>query len=240
MITRRWVRVLVLCLCLNAIVVGLWEGAARGERSRSLLSAEATKPLVRQQELSAVRVKATVYQVVVPDEKVSELDSHSLASGGKTLAMMRTALAALGQTKVLHHIDQSVELGREHRLSTESRLPIVNSIARGKNDVVTVNYSNPMILGATFHVFGVWNNDVRGGSVETKFAVDLRGSRELEIQLFEQKKVVNYDIHSCNLSHAGFVRPGEPAVLLTVVGDARKSGNAFVYVVRLVLSTPGR
>ena len=187
------------------------------------------------QNLTNLRFRATVYQVMLANDRVPDLDAHALAALAGSPAKFQRSLADFGTLKVWSHVDQSIQLDEGNRIQDQSELPIISSIANLKADIVTVSFRQ-VNVGVTYEVNSSWPDGKAGGKVRLRLVTKLQGARPFEIKVADANP--QFDVNECQLTCARTVALDRPLVLVSAAGDLRDSGEVCAYVIRIVLSDP--
>ncbi len=226
---RRSARWGVAACVLVSTAAGLWaSGCGEGAAGGGLAAQGAGGQAAASQPLPATaRFQAVIYETHLPSERVGQLDAKDLAA--KRPEAFAKALTALGATKALYQVDQSVELA-EARISIGSRVPIVmNTRATAAGPTLrTVQYED---VGAIFDIRG---RLAGGKQIQLQMEVDLAAS-DSGVEVGAGAAAPAF--RKARLSYVGPVEQGRAFVALAVDSAAKdKDGNAVAFVCRAVLS----
>jgi hypothetical protein len=182
--------------------------------------------------IAPARFEATVYEVQVPEKRVTDLDAEALGAIAGTPEDLTKTLAGFGRVKVLYKIDQTVNLyGENITLSTSEPMvtsahkmgpgPVINSITYMEAGFI-VNLSSRTLAG---------ESPGKVLYVEANFELSALADSGVEIS----PEVKATCIRSVRLNHSEAPRFGNPMVLLNVSAPGRgDKAQPVAYVIRYV------
>ncbi len=184
------------------------------------------------EQVRDLRLVATIYQVMLSNDQVMELDAWALTKQAQTLKDFHERLSTLGKIKVWSHVDQSIALGQSTEIHEESRLPVINSIANPKADIVTVNFREVKV-GVQYLITAMQDDD---GVIVLDLSGTIRGSRAFKIPV--QDASPQFDITAFRVACHRSIDLASPLILIATAGDHRGSGEVCAYVARVYLTDP--
>ena len=214
---------------------------AGGARFRPLGMAPAPMPMdagPAAREIAPARFEATVYEVVGAEDRLAALQASALETKAATAQDLAKALGEFGTVRVLHKIDQTVNLhGESIVLGTREPMISGSSIGPGGRTVNSVTYQETGLrvnLSASTAPEGPANKVL---SVQVNFELSVLAESGIEIA--PQAKASS--IRRMDLRHSEAPRFGKPLVLLqaSAPGAAGKT-PAAAYVIRYLFGEMGR
>ncbi len=204
---------------------------ATGERMLSRPPMAARPPA----EVAPARFEATVFEVEVPEARIVELDAKALEAKAATAQDLAKALAEFGKTKVLHKIDQTVNLyGESILLGTHE--PMITGTrqmesGRGFNSVTYQEVGLVVNFAASPPPPESPRKDL---NVQVNFNLSTMADSGVELS----PGLKASSIRSVQFSQTGTPRFGRPSVLLNVSAASGGDNKALptAYVVRYVLN----
>lgn len=179
--------------------------------------------------LKTARVQATIYRLLLPADRIVELDSEHLAQDAGTAAKLRDVLDTMGATSVLYHADQVLDIaeGGEIRLGSHQPMVVGESVSASGRTSQQFQY---MDVGAQMQVKR-GSDDGSPIRIMLEFSSLSPSGNEVRDRSFRVDKV--------QMSHAGPVVAGSPIIAIGVDGTAAQDGvSAIAYICRIVLSKP--
>ncbi len=188
--------------------------------------------------VAPARFEATVYEVQVPSNRIADVDARALEAKAATPQDLAVALAAIGGTKVLYKIDQSVNLyGERIMLGTSEPMVTGSRVMSGGQTINSISYQQVGLmvdLSANAPPNDAARKDLQ---VQVNFELSVLADSGIEIS----PQVKASSIRNVQLSHSEIPKFGKPSVMLSIsapsVGD---KAQAVAYVVRCVFSETGR
>jgi beta-lactamase regulating signal transducer with metallopeptidase domain len=203
--------------------------------------------------VAPARFEATIYEVAVPENRITDLDAVKLESAAATPQALATALSDFGSPKILYKVDQTVNLYGEN-ITLGSQEPMVTGTrinADGKA-INTISYQNVGLITrisaaaprdgsghpqtSTVHLY---TNDhpvakvTYGQNTEPDVQLNFQLSAMADSGVELASGVKANRIRSLSLSQSGTPKFGKPSVLVTVSapGSGEKSPST-AYIVR--------
>jgi hypothetical protein len=180
------------------------------------------------------RFQATIYEVHLPPAMVGQLDAKALAATGPTAADLEKTLAAIGRTRAVYQVDQSVNPAKD-RITVGAQVPMITS-SRTTEAGGTVNSIQYQSVGAIFKFAA---DPAKAGRkvVDLQLAVEISAILESGVEVSKGVKATT--IGNYTMPYTGAVELGRPFVFFSVdavVKDA--DSNAVAYICRAVLGEP--
>lgn len=178
-----------------------------------------------------VRFRATVYEVHMAPAKMGELDAKALAAKGATAAAFAAELEAVGKTKALYQLDQTVNPAKD-RAMVGTRAPMVTSTRVGPDGkaVSSVTYQP---LGAIFKFFSDPAKATRT-RLDLQLEVEISAMVDTAVELTPGTKAPA--VRNYSLTCTGPVDLGRPLVFFSIDASTKDAdGNAVAYVCRAVM-----
>lgn len=178
-----------------------------------------------------VRFRATVYEVRMAPARVGALDAKALAAKGPTAAAFAAELEAVGKTKALYQVDQTVNPSKD-RAMVSTRAPMVTSTRVGPDGkaVSTIQYQS---VGVIFK-FSADPAQATRARPDLHIEVEMSALLDTAIEVAAGTRVPA--VRSYNLTYMGPVDLGRPFVFFSVDASTTDAdGNAVAYVCRAVL-----
>ena len=183
-------------------------------------------------DFSSVRFQAVLCQVRLPPERVVEIDPDRLAAGGVKGFVAK--LSAIGTSRVLYRLDQTVDLHTTSRIRTGSRVPFVTN-ARMTQTGRTVRAIEYVRAGVNCRITPKPVKDTDPPCMQAKVEIDLTTAADSRVSVSEKVKAVA--MHSVTLLHAGPVALGRPFVMVaTGPAGQGKDAEAVAFVCRAVFT----
>jgi len=186
--------------------------------------------------VAPARFQATVYELEIPENRISDLDAAKLESTAATPQALAAALGAFGTPKILYKVDQTVNLfGENITLGTQE--PMITGTTQGNGGQVfnSITYTS-MGLVARISAAVPPNNSKRGDpNVQLNFLLSVMADSGLGLS----ENVNATRIRSIQLSQSGTPKFGKPSVLVTVnAADPGEKSRPVAYIVRYLFTQP--
>jgi hypothetical protein len=175
-----------------------------------------------------VRLQVVVYEVKLPTEKIAGLNVDDLTAQARTPASLQETLSRLGPSRVIHHLDQGVDLQKETSVNIGTHSPFVQNRQAGPKGQVnsSVSYED---VGGIVKLRGQWDprSPERGTA---QINVELSTLSDSTVELSGNVKAPVF--RKLRQQYDGPFVIGKPVLLLAA--DAQDSaGPAFAYVTRI-------
>ena len=177
--------------------------------------------------LLAAPLRATIYELRLPPDRLAGLDARKLESAGP--GELQKSLETLGTVKVLYRVDQSVKLSGD-RVTISSSVPFVTNtrLTEGGREIRTVQYRS---VGAVFNFRGQPQSD---GRLRVGLGIELSTMGESGVSIATSMPAML--IRSATLAYSGSVPPDRPFVLVSADADARDAnGQAVAHIAQVVV-----
>jgi len=180
------------------------------------------------------RFQAAIYEVHLPPAMVGQLDAEALAAKGPTAADLEKVLAAIGRTRAVYQVDQSVNPAND-MINVGARVPMITS-SRTTEAGGTTNSIQYQSVGAIFKFAG--HPAVVGRKVlDLQLAVEISAILESGVEIGKGVKATTTGNYSMGCT--GPVELGRPFVFFSVDATVKDAdSNAVAYVCRAVLGEP--
>jgi len=180
------------------------------------------------------RFQATIYEVHLPPAMVGQLDAKALAAKGPTAADLEKALAAIGRTRAVYQVDQSVNPASD-MITVGARVPMITS-SRTTEAGGTINSIQYQSVGAIFK-FAAGPAKAGREVVDLQLAVEISAILESGVEIGKGVKATT--IGNYTVAYTGPVERGRPFVFFSVDAAVRDAdSSAVAYVCRAVLGDP--
>ena len=185
-----------------------------------------------------VRFRATVYEVRLPNSKLPELDAVRLAEQGKTPAELQKALAMFGKNKVLHHVDQGIDLKEGGLIETAIMTPYAEATFVPNTTVVNAGIKF-ISRGMTVKVKGGWSGDKDQARIKVALEASVSVDEMSDLKLTEGVETKIPASKTIKFMSTSLVNPGSPAILVAAEGEsATTEGEASAAYVVWFTVTP--
>jgi hypothetical protein len=209
------------------------EGKAVGFVARIVLGeALPDRPAPVPAEGLVVPLDVKVYELLLPPQKVDDLDAAKLTAAAADPAAFEKALAALGKAKLLYRLGQSVKLSGD-RLMVGDSVPIAagTETTTSGNSKTRVQH---MSVGVILKISGRPETD---GGIRADMDVELSAQTTSTVSI--APKMPAPVMHKQNMARKGHVAPDQPVVFLAADASTPEiDGQAVAYVVRMVAGKP--
>ncbi len=210
-------------------------GAASGPLARSRPAAAQPEALRPDQVLSA-RFQATVFEVQAPEDRLKGLDAKALTAKAATVEKLLSALSAVGTVRVLHRVDQPVNVCSE-QITLGGSEPVVMG--------ARISPAGQVIKSVTYHEVGFIVRlkapppakpaDPKGTVVT--MAVQLAALAPSETEIAPGVKAAA--TRNVSLNHSEPLTFGRPVVMVSASATAvGAEAPSAAYVIRYVFSPP--
>jgi hypothetical protein len=177
---------------------------------------------------------ATIYDVRLPVEKISQLDAVVLAKGAGSVAEFEKVLGDLGAVKPLYRVSQAVRLSADSIMMGANVPYITNS--QVTNTGQTINSVSYTQVGAVFNVAG------KTGAGADSIALNL----DIQVSALTEGGGVpiSTNVHAplfrtVTMTHKGTVTAKQPFVVVSADAmNVDDKGKAVAYIARVVLGAP--
>lgn len=232
-------------LAMLALPAGAQSGGSEGkaretpqQAERAPAKAATTQPAPApppQREIATVRFEATIFQVAVTPEHMTDLDTKALTAEAASPAKLAQALQKLGETKVLYRVDQTVfaDGGRQGKIEIAQDTPYVAGMQKGGGGENVPNISRQH-LGANFDVFAVVPDGAPAGRVHATVKVDVSAMTQSNVSPSSDTTAPTF--WRVSQSYGGLTDLGKPIVLLSADGSrggGTSASTAFVTLLQL-------
>lgn len=182
--------------------------------------------------IAPARFEATVYEVQLPENRIADLDAGVLETKAATAQDLAKALEAFGTTKVLHKIDQTVNLyGETITLSRNEPMVTATRMDNSGNAVNSISYQQVGLIVSLSASTPPPETQRSGLDVQLNLELSSLADSGVEIA----PKVKASSTRNVQLSHSENVRFGKPLVMLNVSAPASNDKSLpTAYVVRYV------
>ncbi|MCX5670534.1 MAG: hypothetical protein NTU94_04335 [Planctomycetota bacterium] len=180
------------------------------------------------------RFQAAIYEVHLPPAMVGQLDAQALAAKGPTAADLEKVLAAIGRTRAVYQVDQSVNPAKD-MINVGARVPTITS-SHTTEAGATTNSISYQSVGAIFKFAG---RPAEAGRkvLDLKLAVEISAILESGPEMSKGVKATT--IGNCSMGYTGPVELGRPFVFFSVDATVKDAdSNAIAYVCRAVMGEP--
>ena len=183
-------------------------------------------------DIAPARFEATVYELQLPENRTADLDAQALEAQAETLQDLEKALEKSGKVKLLHKVDQKVNL-YEDTIVLATREPVTTGTHKTAlgSTINMVTYQELGLMVSFSASTPAKDSQRKGPEVQVSFKLAAlgEGGKEMSPGL----KAPN--IHNIQVSHSEIPRFGKPKVLLKVSppGGGEKA-QPVAYVVRYV------
>jgi len=184
----------------------------------------------------SVRFQAILCEVSLPAEGAADIDAERLAAAPGDVKGFMAKLSALGASRILYQLDETVDLHAPSRIRAGSRVPFVTA-SRVTESGRTVNAVQYMAVGADCRIAGRPVKDTDPPCMQVEVKVELSTVSESGVSVSE--KVKGVATHQATLLHAGPVALGRPFVMVTMGPAAKgkgKDAEAIAFVCRAVFT----
>lgn len=177
-------------------------------------------------------IDATVYDVRMAADMIGLLELDTLTRASATPQAFEKELAALGATKPLYRVSQSVRLSGDMIL-IGTEVPVVTN-TRMTDRGQAINSVQYRSTGAVFTVAG---RAGAPGGIDLDLGIEVAASSEGGAAVAEQVKAPI--MRKATLSHKGPFQPGKPFILISVdAASADNDGKAVAYIARITMGEP--
>jgi len=211
------------CVVLAVVALAGCEPQATGRSDAE------SKGMVASADASLARFQVTIYEVRVGAERIDALNADALAAKAETPDALEKALSAVGETKAMYVIDQTVNLA-DDRIRLSKREPFVTNtrVSESGRRMNAVQYEE---VGAIFAITGEAGDE----GLDVKVAIEMSAMTDGGTEV--APGVGAMVVRSVELGRTGPVHFGRPEVLVAVDASARNAkAGAVAYVCRLVFS----
>jgi hypothetical protein len=195
------------------------------DRSSSIVNASS------QTNVAPAQFEATVYEVLVPGNRIADLDAVTLESSAATSRALATALEAFGPTKILYKVDQPVNLYGEN-IKVGSNEPLVTSTSysgRSGTPINSYSYTSIGLIADISSPQSPKDPNRAEPNVQVRFQLSTMSSSGVEITQGNEAR----RIYTVNLSQSGTPKLGKPCVLVTVsAASADEKHPPVAYIIR--------
>jgi hypothetical protein len=165
-------------------------------------------------------------------DMIGLLDVGALAKASETPQAFEKELAALGATKPLYRVSQSVRLSGD-TITIGSEVPIVTN-TRLTDRGQAINAVQYQSTGAHFTLAG---RSTAAGATDLDLNIQVAASSEGGAAIADRIKTPV--MRKATLSHKGAFQPGKPFILVSVdAAAADPEGKAVAYIARITLGEP--
>jgi hypothetical protein len=180
----------------------------------------------------STRFQATVFEVRLAPERISDLDARALAARAATAADLQAVLGAIGPTKVLVEADQPVNLAEDYvSIQKEESLAIA---ARMTDSAAPQSTIRSKRTGAVFKISGQAAGGASEGLIQLHLAAEVAAMGKNAEQV---ARGVNTMLHrQATQSHKGLIETGRPFVMVsTDAASPDENGLAVALITRVVV-----
>ena len=181
-------------------------------------------------DIALARFEAIVFEVQLPENRVAELDLQALEGKAATAQDLGQALQAFGKTRVLHKIDQPVNLyGETITLGSSTPMVTGSRMTDGGTAINSISYQQ---VGLVINLAAsVPPPESSRAGLDVQFTLELSAAAESGVEI--APKVPAVSIRNLQLTHSETIRMGKPQILLNVSAPpAGEKGLPTAYVVR--------
>jgi hypothetical protein len=180
------------------------------------------------------RFQAVIYEVHLLPAMVGQLDAEALAAKGPTAADLEKVLAAIGRTRAVYQVDQSVNPAKD-MINVGARVPMITS-SHTTEAGGTTNSIQYQSVGAIFKFAG---RPAEAGRkvLDLQLAVEISAILESGVEMSKGVKATTTG--NCSMGYTGPVELGRPFVFFSVDATVKDAdSNAIAYVCRAVMGEP--
>jgi hypothetical protein len=181
--------------------------------------------------VAPAQFEATVYEVLVPANRIADLDAVTLESSAATSRALATAMEAFGPTKILYKVDQPVNLYGEN-IKVGSNEPLVTSTSysgRNGSPINTYSYTSIGLIADISSPQSPKDPNRAEPNVQVHFQLSTMSSSGVEITQGNEAR----RIYTVSLSQSGTPKLGKPCVLVTVsAASADEKHPPVAYIIR--------
>jgi hypothetical protein len=183
-----------------------------------------------------VRFDATVYCISLAPDQIAHLEATTLEQA-KSIAEFDTQLRAVGESRLLHRVQQNIDLITGAKVETAADVPYVAGTQTTKDGQQATSISRDN-QGATFQVGASLDPEsAEPSNIHTRVDIEMSYSRPSDVGVGSDEFAPVF--MRIRQSHCGPLVPGDPVVLITADASAiDHRGLAAVYVTRLVFQKP--
>ena len=179
-----------------------------------------------------VRLEATVYRLGLPAADVVGIDTTALAQAA-TLAEFDKMMRALGDTRILYHVDQTVNLRERPQIKMVADQPYVSGTTTTETGIVSKRI-NRTDVGMEIKLMGDWVPGSAAQRVHLSLSVSLSKVEDSAVKVTPE--ITSPVFREVRQNHGGPVDFDRAAVLFNLDGSSTdESGNAVAVVTRVVL-----
>ena len=219
-------------VCLACVLLAVVASAGCEPQAKRRPDAEPNAVVTADAETASARFQATIYEVRVPADRIGALDAGVLVAQAATPEDLEKALSAVGRTRAVYAIDQTVSLAKD-RIHLGKREPFVTNtrVAQAGRRMNMIQYED---VGVIFAIAG------QPGDAGLDVAVEIEMSALTDSATQVAEGVSAMTVRQVVLGRNGAVRLGRPEVLIGADASTQDAdGNAVAYVCRLVFSEAG-
>jgi beta-lactamase regulating signal transducer with metallopeptidase domain len=175
---------------------------------------------------------ATIYDIRLPADKISQLDLDALTKAAATTTEFEKALADLGTSRPLYHTDQTVRLAADS-ITIGTETPFVTNSRTDANGHV-INSVQYQSLGTIFEMAG---KSIDAGKIDFDLKIRMSGVSDSSAAI--SRNIKSPLFRNSIMSHKGVVEPKTPFLVLSAdAATADENGNAVAYIARITLGAP--